>query len=184
MRSIFVNKFRIMKKYRNKLFTAVLVILAAVSFTSCTNDNEYWISTTLDFETNIPVMTNGRFDQTIRVDESFIKDFRPSREDLLDIKTFNSWLVISNMLREDRVTLSLVANGNIRYDFRDVISPDSKGEYYIEDNGFYNFMIDVVDVIRARGYVDIKIFGTSNIEDGGPLVFTFENNIDLYIRDK
>lgn len=87
------------------------------------------------------------------------------------------------MVREDRVTFTLVANGNISYEFLDVISPNSKGEYLIEDDGFYNFMVNVIDIIRDRGYVDITIFGTSNIIDGGPLVFTFENNIDIYVRN-
>lgn len=171
-----------MRRYKNKLFAILLSVLAVISFTSCEND-DYLVSTTLDFETEVPIMSNGRFNKTIRVDESLIKDFKPGREDLLDINTLNSWLTISSMLREDRVTLSLVADGNISYEFRDVISPNSKGEYVIEDNGFYNFMIDVIDIIRARGYVDITIFGTSNIGDGGPLLFTFENNIDIYVRN-
>lgn len=170
-----------MRKYKSNIFAILLGLLTMVSFSSCVNDED-WLSTTLDFETKIQVATNGRFSQTIRVDEYFIKGFSPGRETLLDIRTLNSWLTVSNMLREDRVGLSLVADGNFRYDFDGTISPNSKGEYYIEDSRFYNFMVDVIDVMRVKGYVDITILGTSNIDDGGPLVFSFGNNIDAYVR--
>jgi len=171
-----------MKRFKNKLLTTALLLTTIFIFSSCEEDR-YWISTTLDFETDVPIRNNGDFNYPIRVDETYFADFRPGREELIDINTLNSWLTISNMYRDDRITLRLVANQSIIYDYRGTISPDKYGEFYINDNGFKNFMIDVIDVIRRYGYVDITIQGSSNIGDGGPLVFTFENNVDLYVRD-
>lgn len=171
-----------MKRFKNKLLATTLLLATIFIFSSCEEDR-YWISTTLDFETDVPVRGNGSFEYTIRVDETYFADFRSGRDRIIDINTLNSWLTISNMVRDDRVTLRLIADRNIVYDYRGTITPDKYGEFYIDDNGFKNFMVDVIDVIRRYGYVDITILGSSNIGDGGPLVFTFENNVDLYVRD-
>ena len=171
-----------MKRFKNKLLATALLLTTILVFSSCEED-KYWVSTNLDFETDVPIKGNGDFNYTIRVDESFLVDFRPNRETLLDINTLNSWLTISNLVRDDRVSLILIANGNISYEYRGTITPDKYGEFYIDDNGFKNFMIDVIDVIRRNGFVDITIRGASNIYDGGPLVFLFENNVDIYVRD-
>ncbi len=177
-----LNK-NIMKRFTNKLLATALLLTTILVFSSC-EEEQYWVATTLDFETDVPVRGNGSFDYTIRVDESYFVDFRPNRETLLDVNTLNSWLTISNLLRDDRMSLRLVANGNIIYDYRGgTITPDKYGEFYIDDNGFKSFMVDAIDVIRRYGFVDITITGTSNIADGGPLVFLFENNVDIYVRD-
>lgn len=171
-----------MKANKNKLFALLLGLFTLFSFSSCDPDDDQWISTTLDFKTDVPVYNNGNFNQTIRLDDSFIYNFRPGRDELLDIRTLNSWLTISNMLRPDRVHFSLIANGNLKYDFIGTVSPDKNGEFYIQDEGFYSFMRDAIDVMRVRGFVDITIFGTSNISDGGPLIFNFGNNVDIHLR--
>lgn len=171
-----------MKKYKNKLFTAILLVCALLSFSSCENDSR-WIASTLDFEAEVPFRSDGYYNYTIRIYDTDITDFRPSRQDLLDIRTLDAWLIISNFKRRDRVNLRLVANGNIVYDHLSTISPNIDNEYVINDDAYFNFMADVIDIVRRRGYVDITITGNSNIGDGGPLVFTFENNIDIYIRD-
>lgn len=174
-----------MRKYKNKLIAIILSVTAILSFSSCEDYDYRWKATTLDFEVDVPINpVNGRFSYPVRILDTDIADFRPSREDLMDINTLNGWLVISNFARNDRVTLSLIANGGaVRYDHLSVISPDRNNEYIIEDDGYFNFMVDVIDIIRRNGYVDITIVGESNIEDVGPLVFAFENNIDIYIRD-
>lgn len=171
-----------MKRYNNKLFTAILLVFALLSFSSCENDSR-WVATTLDFETDVPIRSDGYYNYTIRILDTDIADYRPSREDLIDIRTLDAWLVISNFKRTDRVGLRLVANGNIVYDYLPTISPNIDNEYVINDNAYVDFMADVIDVIRSRGYVDITITGDSNIRDNGPLVFTFQNNIDIYVKD-
>ncbi len=168
-----------MKRYKNKLFTTLLLIVALVTFSSCEND-EYWKATTLNFETEVPIDPyNGRFNYTIRILDTDI-----TRMQLLEVRTLNSWLIVSNMVQQDRVTLRLFADGgNISYDYMGTIYADRNGEFPIDDNGFKNFMADVIDAMRYKGYVDITITGTSNIGDGGPLIFTFNNSLDIYVRD-
>jgi len=171
-----------MKTIKSKLLPVTLVIVAILAFSSCSEDRR-WIATSLNFETDVPIRGNGSFNYTIRVDESYLADFRPGRDELLDINTLNSWLTISQLYTTDRVTLRLIANGDIIYDFYGTISGDKYGEFYIDDRGFKNFMIDAIDIIRRNGFVDITIQGSSDIGDGGPLVFLFENNVDIYISE-
>jgi len=171
-----------MKNYRNRLFAVVFLVFTLFSFSSCENDRR-WKATTLDFEVDVPIRSDGYFNYTVRILDTDITDFRPSREDLIDIRTLNAWLILSNMNRRDRINLRLVADGNIVYDYIPTISPNIDNEFVINDNAYVDFMADVIDVIRRRGYVDITITGDSNIGDGGPIVYTFENNIDIYVRD-
>lgn len=171
-----------MKKYRNKLLAVILSVSALLSFSSCENDYS-WVATTLDFEAEVPLRNDGYFNYTIRILDSDIADYRPSREELVDIRTLDGWLIMSNFKRTDRVSLRLVATGGATYDHLSTISPDINNEYIINDDGYFNFMADAIDMIRRNGYVDITITGESNIRDRGPLVFTFENNVDIYVRD-
>ncbi|MDR2886890.1 MAG: hypothetical protein LBV26_02635 [Bacteroidales bacterium] len=168
-----------MKRYKNIFLAVALGILAV----SCESYDEYWVDTELDFETEIDVRASGRFNQIIRVDETYINDYSPARERLLDINLISSWIQISNLTRYDRVTLSIIANDDMVYDFRGVISGNHENMFYIEDDGYYDLMLYAMDIIKTRGYVDLEIIGTSNISDGGPLVFTFKNAIDAYMRD-
>lgn len=169
-----------MKKYKNIMLAVAVCILAA----SCESYDEYWVNTELNFEVEVPVDSRGRLYQRVRVDDTYITDYYPSRERLLNINLIKSWIEISNVFRNDRVTsLTIVANDDIAYEFRGVISGDRNDMDYIDDDAYYDFMFDVMDIISTRGYVDLEIFGTSNIPDEGPLIFTFVNTIDAYMRD-
>ncbi|MFV0417119.1 MAG: hypothetical protein ACK5KT_00105 [Dysgonomonas sp.] len=171
-----------MKRYKSKLFTAILLVFALLSFSSCEKEAR-WIATTLDFEVEVPTRSDGYFEYTIRVYDIDIADYRPEREDLIDIRTLNAWVTLSNIERTHRINLRIVANGNIIYDYLPTISPNVNNEYVINDNAYVDIMADVIYVIRRRGYVYITITGTSNIRDGYTIVFTFKNNIYIYVSD-
>ncbi|NDV79750.1 hypothetical protein [Dysgonomonas sp. 511] len=163
----------------NKLLLIALSLSAILSFSSCSDDDEYRIATELNFETEIGIDYDGYFETTIRVTESYIADFRPGREDLLDIETLSSWLKVSHIPNLGRAKFHLIANNNIHY-YSTTIAPDYYGESLIDDRDFQYFMIDAIDIIRKKGYVDITIIGESN--NGNPLLFTFYNQVDILIR--
>lgn len=171
-----------MKRLKKLLFTQIVFLTMLSFLSSCGEDDSYWISTTLDFETDIPVMVNGDINVILRIYDTHLADFQPNRNRLLNTRCKNSWLTISNMMRHDQVYLRLLT-GDVMYEYSGVIRPDANGAFIIHDYQLRNFMADAMDIIEDYGYVDIEVQGTSNVYDGGPLFFRFENDAEILLRD-
>lgn len=175
-----------MKYYMNKLCVILLTLLILVGFSSCeTDENYYWKSGTLDIKFNLNIDHNGygQAYTTVRITE--IPQFNPSREDLIGIKTNDSWITISNLLRGDvinRFYIEVPGVGVYAYETPISIREDA-AKIIIDDNAYFNFMRNVNELLYRNGAVDMKITFYSNIYDGGPAYFDISNNLDLEVRD-
>ncbi|WP_165040555.1 hypothetical protein [Dysgonomonas sp. ZJ709] len=173
-----------MNFYKLTLITLFSLVIG-FSFSSCDKRNDYWKAATLDFSAVVPVARqDGYFEQTIRIRNVDIQGYSPSREDMIDIRNIDSWLLLSNLTRLDRISFRIVLDGDTRVFYeQNGVSGDIQGEFIINNDVYYSLMTEVMNRIRYKGYVDITIVGNSNIGDGGPIEFNFSNNIDILIRD-
>lgn len=177
-----------MKRYKNKLIAAVIVVFAIISFTSCENEY-YWKDGTLDVNFDVYADRNG-YDEiytTVRIEE--IPQFNPSREDLVDLVTKDSWMKLSNLRRGDyidRFYIEVAGVGRFAYE-RPISIRDDNAEVIIDDYaapGFFNFMRDVNYNIYRYGAVDMKITFYSRIYNNvEPIYFDIKSNLDLEVRD-
>lgn len=174
-----------MKLYKNKLFAVILTVFAIVAFSSCSSDDYYWRTGTLNVEFDLGLDRNGYSEvyTTVYIDE--IPQFNPSRDDLTDLRTNDAWLSISGLLQGDiinRFYIDVVGVGTYAYETPISIRQDGQ-VIEIDDTAYFNFMRNVNNLLFRNGSVDMKITFYSKIYDGGPVYFDIKNNLELELRD-
>lgn len=174
-----------MRLNKNKLFVVLLTVFTLVAFSSCHVDDYYWKNATLDVNFNLNLDRNGYSQAytTVRIQE--IPEFNPSYDDLTGLRTNDSWLEISNLLRGDvinRFYIEVAGVGTYAYETPISVRED-KAIVTIDDDAYYNFMRNVNDLLYRDGAVSMTVTFYSNIDDGGPVYFDIKNNLELEVRD-
>jgi hypothetical protein len=142
-----------MRRYKNKLFAATLSILAALSFTSCT-DYE-WREGTIDYETTITAASNGTIRATLPIDFNWVwVEGRYNRIDDIKYRIGSIEIGTNNPIGVIRLSVS---NSNA---YVDLDARRGGGTYrgaQVED-----FLNAVVEVVRRNGNATIYVDGRAD----------------------
>lgn len=177
-----------MKELKKTLFTATLLLIGILTFSSCSSDDDYhyqWRSTTLDIGFDLYTSNiNGYAEVSTTVYIEEIVDFNPNREDLINLRTTDSWLILSNFERGnyiDRFYIDVEGVGTYSYEYPISIRFDGE-EILIDDDSYFNFMRDVNNLLYYDGFVNMRIRIYTNIYDDFPVYFDIHNNLDIEVR--
>lgn len=174
-----------MRSTKNKLFATILTIVTVITFSSCTTDDYYWKTGTLDVKFNMNLDRNGYSQAytTVRIQEIPEVDF--SREEIYDLRTNDAWLELSNLKRGDYIERFYINVAGVgTYAYESPISVRSDGEIItIDDDAYFNFMRNVNALLYRNGAVDMRVTFHSRIYDGGPIYFGIHNNLELELRN-
>jgi len=160
-----------MKKYKNKLFTTILALLAVVSFTSC--DDYEWREGTMDYYKTITAAPNGVISENLPIDYNWVSvSGRYDRID--DIRYYGGYITVEPNGYIDRFTLSL-SNSDV---YLPVIVQNAVGGR-LDGRQVDDFLNAIVEVVRRYGYATIYVDGLANSRVKFDLNFYID--IDAYV---
>lgn len=174
-------------KIRNIFFFGILLVMAAVLFSSCESDY-HWERASLVYTTrdsSVDPVINP-MDGKIRIKLFMDWDHLPTRADRVAL--FNSKFILwSDFFRPgDAFRIYIETRRGIRYNDRMAVSSDRDGIFGIIDSNnldYAMFMEDVLYELEEFGNVDLYIDIATNISDSKvlPVEFKFVNNLDIRV---
>lgn len=165
----------------------ILVLLIGIGFASC-EDREFRQASTFKVEFDAFANPNtGYFEETRRIGVSsqFFSNFNDSRDEVRDIRFFEGWIEIGNLVRDDRIyEINIDLNGRRIYRNTRGWAPGGKEYIWIGDDvALDNAIMEILHAIGGNRAADVTIYGKSNLMDEGPLEVDLMADVELLIRD-
>jgi len=170
---------------RNKFIIAVLVLVSSIGLSSC-DDDDYWVRGIFNADYNIRTYPDGDFSLSYSFNRSHVEGLGgSSRYDIQEVRQLDAWIEITGDFRQGDVIYPLVidVNGVGRYELPSPITIRNPNDAIIIDNIQYqDFMYLVARKLVFDGYLEMAVYGGSNIYNGDFRV-AIRNSLDIRVRD-
>ncbi|MDR2950379.1 MAG: hypothetical protein LBV71_14400 [Prevotella sp.] len=182
-----------MKLYKNKLFAVILTVVAVVTFSSCSSDDDYeWRRGTLNLSTEFdkdPIYTDnkGRFSFSYDLRAEDIGGIDARRLDIVDVRSIESEVFLfygELFVAGDHVNIRLSADGVNSRTLRMIVDNDKEAKVIDADyHLLQEFMSDMAYNLARRGQLNFYIDGELlDIPQQTYFDFEVKNIFDFEIR--
>lgn len=172
---------------KKAIFTyTLLTLIIGLGFSSCKENDDYWVSTTFDYDRLPTISQNGNFITSgiIRLDD--IRGINQSQSSIIDIETKNAWLLLYGDIsrNDDFIIYDITINGvtlnltNYRYN----AAGTEKEITFQNDPAYIDFMYQAMKLLNERGQISVSVSGWSKMSKGN-LYITLCHNLDVLIRE-
>lgn len=170
---------------RSFFIYTLLVLIIGLGFTSCQKNNDYWASSTFDYE--LPAITrNGNFTTSGTIRLGDIRNINQSQSSIIDIETKNAWLLLDGDItrNDDFIIYDITVNGvtliltNYRYN----ATATGQSITFQNDPVYIDFMYRAMKLLNERGQINVSVSGWSRMSQGS-LYITLCHNLDVLVRE-
>lgn len=155
---------------KNLLFYSALTLIFGLIFTSCSNDDDYWVNSSIDMPFLLQTDKNGYFEpsEIYEFRLSDLTNIKHSREEIREIRLTDTRIEISgDFVAGDVIEgLEIYIEGISTYKVPKIRIANNCISVTIDDAyspGLFAFMADAMDKLNYTGKVYIRCSGFHNI---------------------